>query len=664
MDVQERLQATLTGRYDIEREIGRGGMATVYLARDVRHERAVALKVLDPELGAVLGAERFLTEIKTTANLQHPNLLPLFDSGEADGLLFYVMPYVEGESLRARLDREKQFSVDEAIHIGVAILNALHYAHEHGVIHRDLKPENILLQAGQPVIADFGIALAVSKAGGARITQTGLSLGTPQYMSPEQATGDRTIDGRTDIYSLAAMAYEMLTGEPPHLGGTSQAIIAKLMTERPSPVTNLRPNVPPHVNAAIMHALEKLPADRFATARDFATALSTPGTMPATNAYVLAQAASARSRASRFVVPALAAAAVLSLGLASWALMRPAPVSRVTRVEVAIPDSMAPLPFSTFALSPDGNSVVYAGPSANGARLWLKARDRARPTLLAAVNAVNPTFTFSPDGQWVAYTAGGRLAKTPTVGGASITVADTASTTRGVAWLADNTLVFVRDGGLGLKRVSAAGGAVTMLMKSDSGVLAVPTALPRSRGVLFTRCIGANCVRALDLWVLDLKSGQSERLVQGAVRGWYAPSGHLLYVRPDGAMLAAPFDLSSLKLTGDAVPVLDSVSVFNGVPMFALSDEGTVVMRSGASVSVQPTHTLVWVDRTGRESVVDTAWTFRATVSGGNVGWSLSPDGRRVAIGLNTGAGDDIWIKQLPNGPLGAAQRPSARRVE
>ena len=207
-----QLNAALVDRYAVDREIGAGGMAVVYLARDVKHDRQVALKVLNPELGAVLGVERFLAEIKVTANLQHPNLLPLFDSGEANGLLFYVMPYVDGESLRARLEREKQFPVDEAVRIAVAIANALHYAHAHGVIHRDLKPENILLQAGQPVIADFGIALAVSKAGGSRITQTGLSLGTPLYMSPEQATGDRVVDGRSDIYSLAAMTYEMLTG--------------------------------------------------------------------------------------------------------------------------------------------------------------------------------------------------------------------------------------------------------------------------------------------------------------------------------------------------------------------------------------------------------------------------------------------------------------------
>src|SRR6266850_7504470 len=231
--ISDVLNTALAGRYEIEREIGAGGMATVYLARDVKHHRQVALKVLNPELGALLGVERFLAEIRVTANLQHPNLLPLFDSGAAEGLLFYVMPFVEGESLRSKLQAEKQLPVDEAIHIAVAVAGALDYAHRHGVIHRDLKPENILLHEGQPLIADFGIALAVSNAGGQRVTQTGLSLGTPTYMSPEQATGDRSIDGRTDIYSLGAVLYEMLAGDPPHLGSTAQAVIAKVLTDKP-----------------------------------------------------------------------------------------------------------------------------------------------------------------------------------------------------------------------------------------------------------------------------------------------------------------------------------------------------------------------------------------------------------------------------------------------
>ena len=222
-----------------------------YLARDLRHERHVALKVLNPELGIALGSDRFLSEIRLTANLQHPNLLPLFDSGEANGLLFYVMPYVEGESLRARLDRERQLPIDDAVRIAKAVASALDYAHRHGVIHRDLKPENILLHDGEPLVADFGIALAISKAGSVRPTQDGISLGTPAYMSPEQTAGDRVIDGRADIYSLGAVTYEMLAGEPPHAASTVQATIAKLMTEEPRPLTGLRCSVPPHVDAAV-----------------------------------------------------------------------------------------------------------------------------------------------------------------------------------------------------------------------------------------------------------------------------------------------------------------------------------------------------------------------------------------------------------------------------
>jgi eukaryotic-like serine/threonine-protein kinase len=284
MNERAVLSPALSDRYEVEREIGRGGMATVYLARDVKHNRCVAIKVLSAELGAVLGIERFLSEIRVTANLQHPNVLPLFDSGEAAGLLYYVMPFVDGESLRTMLDRERQLPVDEAVRIAAAMANAVDYAHAHGVVHRDLKPENILLQSGQPIVADFGIALAVSNAGGERVTQSGVSLGTPQYMSPEQAAGDRNIDARSDVYALGAMTYEMLVGEPPHTGVTAQAIIARIVVERPRSVRERRPSVPEHVDLAIMRTLEKLPADRFATAREFADALQGRVSIRATGA--------------------------------------------------------------------------------------------------------------------------------------------------------------------------------------------------------------------------------------------------------------------------------------------------------------------------------------------------------------------------------------------
>ena len=230
-DAVARLNAALEGRYAIERELGEGGMATVYLADDLKHERKVALKVLKPELAAVVGGERFLAEIKTTAKLQHPHILPLHDSGDADGFVFYVMPYVEGESLRDRLDREKQLGVKDSVAITQKVAGALDYAHGNGVVHRDIKPGNILLSAqGEPLVADFGIALAVAQAGAGRITETGLSLGTPHYMSPEQATGDRDVDPKSDVFALGCVLYEMLAGQPPFAAPTAQAVLVQILT--------------------------------------------------------------------------------------------------------------------------------------------------------------------------------------------------------------------------------------------------------------------------------------------------------------------------------------------------------------------------------------------------------------------------------------------------
>ena len=270
-----RLTAVLSERYAIQRELGAGGMAVVYLAHDRKLDREVALKVLRPELGAVLGAERFLAEIKISARLDHPHILTLIDSGDADGMLYYVLPFVRGETLREKLKREHQLGLDEALAITKQVASALDYAHRQGLVHRDIKPENILLQEGEAMLTDFGIALAVKEAGGNRLTQTGLSLGTPQYMSPEQATGDRGVDARSDVYSLASVLYEMLAGEPPVTGGSAQAMIAKLMTEKPTRLRVLRDTLPESVDEAVTKALSKTPADRFASAGDFVRALDT-----------------------------------------------------------------------------------------------------------------------------------------------------------------------------------------------------------------------------------------------------------------------------------------------------------------------------------------------------------------------------------------------------
>ena len=317
-DTSPQLAAILTDRYRIERQIGQGGMATVYLANDLKLEREVALKVLRPELGAVLGSERFLAEVKITARLDHPHILTLIDSGSAGGLLYYVLPFVRGESLRDLMNREQQLGLEQAIAITKQVGSALDYAHRKGIVHRDIKPENILLQEGEAMLADFGIALAVQESGGNRLTETGLSLGTPHYMSPEQATGDRSVDARSDLYSLAAVLYEMLVGEPPMTGKNVQAVIAKLLTEPAMHVRTVRPTVPEHVDAAVAKALSKVPADRFASVAEFTRALDAApvGAAGATHGSIAMP--SARPARSRRAMIAGAVAGVAAIGTVGW----------------------------------------------------------------------------------------------------------------------------------------------------------------------------------------------------------------------------------------------------------------------------------------------------------------------------------------------------------
>ncbi len=442
-DDLSRLSASLADRYRIERELGAGGMATVYLAHDLKHDRNVAIKVLRPELAAVIGAERFLSEIKTTANLQHPHILSLFDSGTVDGTVFYVMPFVDGESLRDRLTREKQLPVRDALGITREIADALQYAHAHGVIHRDIKPENILLQGGHALVADFGIALAASKVGGNRMTETGMSLGTPQYMSPEQAMGERELDARTDVYALGCVAFEMLAGEPPFTGPTAQSIVAKVITAAAPPLRDKRDTVPEHVSEAIHTALQKTPADRFGSAAEFAAALETPGATASRRAPAGVPRSSTRLRAGMVGAMVFLAVAAFLLGgkLLGGSGAPPLVFGRATHATWETGLEI------TAALSPDGRSVAYAAGPLVAMHVMVKPVGEGRAILLTGDTTSSETDPqWSADGSRILYLAHSGVSSAPASGGAGRPEipGDTASPVMSAVWSADNRIAFTR----------------------------------------------------------------------------------------------------------------------------------------------------------------------------------------------------------------------------
>jgi Tol biopolymer transport system component len=626
-----RLSAALSGRYSIVRRLGEGGMATVYLADDLRHDRKVALKVLKPELAAVVGAERFLAEIKTTANLQHPHILPLFDSGEADGFLFYVMPYVEGESLGEKLRREKQLPVDEAVRIATDVGEALDHAHRKGVIHRDVKPANVLLRDGRPLVADFGIALAISAAGGGRLTETGLSLGTPYYMSPEQAAADRDSDARSDVYSLGCVLYEMLVGDPPHTASSAQAVLAKVLTEEAPAPASARASIPANVDAAIRRALEKLPADRFKTAREFAAAL---GDSAFTHG-IGGSAAAARGAGPWTPVTVASAATAGTLAIAFlWMLLRPTPppgpvVRSVIPLngadQIALAD-MAPARAErpSLALSRSGEHLAYVVSRDGVSHLALRRLSAFEEEALPGTEGAFHPF-FSPDGEWIGFFTPTELKKISIRGGAPQTL--TAATyATGAVWGDNDSILFSDGEGGRLSWVSTGGGEPHTWLEQDGDRLWWPELLPGGNGVLVTDVPAS---RSPSILVVDRETRARRTLAQGS-GARYVGSGHLVYAA-EGGVLAAPFDLSAAEITGTAVPVLDSVrrGAYGAVPQLAISANGVVAYVHGPDMGLT---TPVWVDRDGNEEPVP--------VSPGRYGaFDLSPDGRRLAINHRTTAG-------------------------
>jgi serine/threonine-protein kinase len=647
-ELLSRLQSALSDRYRLDREAGAGGMATVYLAEDVRHDRRVALKVLRPELAAVIGAERFLAEIKLTANLQHPHILPLFDSGEADGYLFYVMPFVEGETLRDRMNREKQLPVPDAVRITTEVAAALDYAHRHGVVHRDIKPENILLHDGQALVADFGIALAASKASGARMTETGMSLGTPHYMSPEQAMGEREITARSDVYALGAVLYEMLTGDPPFTGSTAQAVVARVVTESPRPLIPQRHTIPPQVEGAVLTALEKLPADRFASAAEFAEALqdksyrSTSVTVPG------AAGAGRRTRGrTAALASALGGALVLAIAMALWGWLRPGPAPVVNRYSLFLRSSEALQPSVNgsinVALTADGKRVAYVGPGEGGGRIWLRDHDKLRPVPIGGTEGGTSPF-FAPDGRSIGFLVGGRTVKVISLGGGpAITLSDSINSSGG-DWASDGYVYIEVDSGLA--RIRATGGPAEPVYriapaKKEIGT-EFPNVLPGAKGLVFRLRHAGQAPTDYDIMAMKLPGGEAHRLMHGLYARYAAP-GQLLVVTGDGKLLAVPFDPDKLAFTGPPVALLEGMRTGGFESNLATSAEGTLVYVSGGSAGLERAF---WVGRDGAVSPVDSTWDPQAILNS----VSVSPDGKQLAVGLVRGAAEDIWVKQLPAG--------------
>ncbi len=654
-----RLTSALADRYRIERELGQGGMATVYLAEDLKHHRQVAIKVLKPELAAVLGAERFVQEITTTAALQHPHILPLFDSGTADGFLYYVMPYIEGETLRSKLDRETQLGIDEAVKITREVADALDYAHRHGVIHRDIKPENILLHDGRPMVADFGIALALSAAAGGRMTETGMSLGTPHYMSPEQATADKDISNRSDIYSLGSVLYEMLTGEPPHMGTSAQQIIMKIVTEEAAPVTKLRKSVPANVAMAVAKAIERLPADRFDSAKAFSDALADPAfrvagqEMGDGSAHAVSGRSGPRARLRDPLFVAVSLAAIVALAVAVWGWHRPTAAPPMTEREIVL-GSMGTKPGnveSGTTIAPDGSAIVYVDTSAAGDRqLMLKERDRLAPRVLAALKGeYEPGPSFSPDGQSIAF-VDGTLYRVSRSGGAPVRLSDSSGTFT-TAWLDNGTIVWMDRGSTHLYAVSSSGGPTRRVLSVDSAGYTYRhiSPIPGANAVL-VGVLGPS-PRVV---VLDLGTGKTQVVQPGAVNAWVL-GGRLLYVEGNGALYSAPFDLHRLAASGAATAVLDSVQINsyateNPSGDVAVGPDGTLLYVRTSALVATAQQRLARVAMDGSAEPLDTAQAAPVAYLGG---LDLSPDGRRVALSLTESKSgrSDIYVYDLRGGP-------------
>ena len=641
-DVPARLTTGLADRYRVGRELGQGGMATVYLAHDLRHQRDVAIKVLHPDLGAALGGERFLTEIRTTARLQHPHILPLLDSGEADGLLYYVMPLVTGETLRARLERDRQLGVDEALLIAREVADALQHAHGLGVIHRDIKPENILLQGGHALVADFGIALAVQTAGGQRMTQTGLSLGTPQYMSPEQAMGERTIDARSDVYALAAVTYEMLVGEAPFTGPTVQAIVARVLTEAPRGVSAQRKAVPEGVDYAILRALEKLPADRFASAKAFSDALIDPAAPSSSATRARTQSAARRPRSSALTLTLVGAALVAS-GVAGWALLHTRDEPRDVGLEPTAPMGLEGTT-RKLAVAHDGSFIVYEATVGEKSQLWWQSLRGGGVRAISGTDGATGMPRLSPDDQRVAFVAAGELRIVSVGGGAAKTVARVQDPTGG-GWLASGEIFFADDDGRTLRWIDPENGASrtdAVQLCHNAQALSATEALcgGGSSKAAYAQSPARPNVRRYLRRIPSAMSSGPPIMLGSDFR--VIDSTYVVYMTMDGTLSATRFASRDSLTVGKSVALVPGVrrTQYSGAGQYDITDDGTLVYLPGINADVG--RMMRWSAAAGTVAMnVDAATHLR---------FGPSPDGRRLGTVVEGIQQQEMRIYDLATG--------------
>ncbi|MEO6444361.1 MAG: protein kinase [Gemmatimonadaceae bacterium] len=630
-----RVPEVLGGRYHILRELGHGGMATVFLADDPKNRRQVAVKVLDVAISQTLGDERFVQEIEVVARLQHPHILPLFDSGDAQGLRYYVMPYVQGESLRQRLRRERQLPVDDALRIAGEVADALDFAHRHGVIHRDIKPENILLHEGRSMVADFGIALARTSgsgggAGGDRLPESATIIGTPHYMSPEQMRGAANVTGSSDIYSLGVVLFEMLAGALPHAGDSDPELVEEI-SARPLPdIASLRRTVPPHVRSALARATERLPADRFRTANDFALALANP----AFRHGALASATPSGWNGLTMMFASVAAVAITIAAITNLRPPAPLPVARFDLTPGRGNGMVQGLAGLEFTISRDGSQIVYVGESpSGGTQLWQRAlNDIEALPIPGSEGALNPVLSF--DGRTLAFNDGPAIRTLTLPGGSALRVVTTGGTP---AWGPDGSLYYAFEGII--RRLAPTGGPPQPFTEASEGYQAFPEVLPDGRGLVFSVMKGPP--DRTRIAVVGPEGGEVKELLTGTMAR-YASSGHLVWTSARGTLMATPFDLKRLALVGPSVPLLEGVRVKIGsASQFALSQSGALLYQT-----VDPRRKeLVWVSRTGGTEPFDSSW------SGDFSAPALSPDGGRLAVMMRGAQSSDLWIAPVARGP-------------